>query len=648
MGLALARTRVLACEASPHPGGVAVTRQRDPRGRGKVRCPLPAISLPALSTTFWSKLFDDAPVGMAMVSHDLRILRANRALGRFLGYRPHELHGMTVRRLTHPDDWAGTLHVIQHLRARPAGSGRMEKRCRHKSGQTVWGQVTAWRLPGQPIRQMVVIVDLTERRRAEAALREREAAQAALINASTEGIMLLDPRGVVRCVNDALASRLGLRPADYIGQSAFDHIQPPAVARSRRARFRTVLRTRQPLRFEDGRGGRIMDNHIYPALDPAGRVTGVAVFTRDVTEQKQAERALRESEAKYRRLHESLSDAYGQVDLQGRLLEVNQAYCDMLGYTREEMLRLSYRDLTPSRWHALEERVVRRQVLKRGYSDVYEKEYRRRDGTILPVELRAFLLRDAAGRPQSMWAIVRDISERKRADQALSRARAELEDRVRDRTARLRELAVQLNDAEERERRRIVGILHGDVQQTLAGVRFMLDSARRRPLAEAARRRILRTADQHLLKAYEAMRSLCSDLFPPVLQEASLAETLAWLREDMRTRFGLQVEVRAEAGGEPVTEALRTLVFQAVRELLFNAAKHAGVPRARVHLRLRAGDVLEVEVQDRGRGFNSTRPHATGIGLFSLRERLHHMGGSLRIRSSPGRGTTVILTVPRR
>lgn len=608
---------------------------------------MPAPLLPELSTAFWSNLFDSAPVGMALVSHDLRILQANRALGRFLGYRPHELRGLTMRRFTHPDDWAGTLRTIRQRSDRPDGAGRPEQRYLHQSGRTVWGQATAWRLPGRPALHMVLIVDHTERKGTDAALREREAAQAALLNASTEGIMMLDRRGVVRCVNEALARRLGLRPADYIGQSAFPAIRPTAVARARWARFQTVLRTGRPLRFEDQRAGRILDNHIYPAFDPDGRVSGVAVFTRDITEQKQAEQALRESEAKYRRLHESLSDAYGQVDLQGRLLEVNQAYCDMLGYTREEMLRLSYSDLTPPAWHALEEKVVRQQVLKRGYSDVYEKEYRRRDGTLLPVELRAFLLRDAAGRPQSMWAIVRDISERKQAEQALRRAREELEDRVRDRTARLRELAVQLNDAEERERKRIVGILHGDVQQTLAGVRFLLDTVRREPLAKSARR-VLRTADQHLLKAYEAMRSLCSDLFPPVLQEASLAETLAWLREDMRARFGLQVEVRAEAGGEPVTEALRTLVFQAVRELLFNAARHAGVRRARVRLRTGASDVLQVEVEDRGVGFNATRQHATGIGLFSLRERLDHMGGSLRIRTAPGRGTTVILTVPRR
>ena len=134
---------------------------------------------------------------------------------------------------------------------------------------------------------------------------------------------------------------------------------------------------------------------------------------------QQAEAALRDSETRYRRLHESMRDAFVLVDMSGRILETNRAYQEMLGYDAEELTRLTHQDLTPERWHALEAHVVPEQILPRGHSDVYEKEYIRKDGTVLPVELRTFLLRNEAGEPTAMWAIVRDISERKRAEQAL-------------------------------------------------------------------------------------------------------------------------------------------------------------------------------------------------------------------------------------
>jgi PAS domain S-box-containing protein len=88
----------------------------------------------------------------------------------------------------------------------------------------------------------------------------------------------------------------------------------------------------------------------------------------------------------------------------------------MLGYTSEEIIKLSYKDITPEKWHMIEDLIVDRQVCNRGYSDIYEKEYRKKDGTVFPIELRTTLLRDKDGTPKSMWATVRDITERKQVE----------------------------------------------------------------------------------------------------------------------------------------------------------------------------------------------------------------------------------------
>jgi PAS domain S-box-containing protein len=132
-----------------------------------------------------------------------------------------------------------------------------------------------------------------------------------------------------------------------------------------------------------------------------------------------ADEALRRSEEKYRRLHETRIDAFVQVDMAGRIVEFNDAYRQMLGYKSEELLALSYQQITPAKWHVIEADIIERQVLARGHSDVYEKEYQRKDGIVFPVELRTILIRDAGGAPSGMWAIIRDITDRKRAEQDL-------------------------------------------------------------------------------------------------------------------------------------------------------------------------------------------------------------------------------------
>jgi len=129
----------------------------------------------------------------------------------------------------------------------------------------------------------------------------------------------------------------------------------------------------------------------------------------------QREILLRESETRYRRLHESMMDAYVMTDMSGRLLEFNHVYREMLGYSADELQRLTCVDLTPEKWHEAEARIVAEQIIPHGYSQVHEKEYIRRDGTVFPVELKTFLLRDANNQPEAMWSIVRDITERRQA-----------------------------------------------------------------------------------------------------------------------------------------------------------------------------------------------------------------------------------------
>ena len=128
---------------------------------------------------------------------------------------------------------------------------------------------------------------------------------------------------------------------------------------------------------------------------------------------------LKESEEKYRGLYESIPNLVVFTDMEGKIQDCNGRCVDFLGYSKDEMRHVSYQQLTPSKWHRIEEDIVVNQIMVKGYSDVYEKEYIRKDGTAFPISLQTWLIKDDQGEPKGMWAIIQDITEMKKAEEKL-------------------------------------------------------------------------------------------------------------------------------------------------------------------------------------------------------------------------------------
>lgn len=231
-----------------------------------------------------------------------------------------------------------------------------------------------------------------------------------------------------------------------------------------------------------------------------------------------------------------------------------------------------------------------------------------------------------------------------------------LEQRVAERTAELenraellQQLALELSCAEERERRQIASILHDDFQQQLAYIKMELDLVRKK--AEKTVEQRLGLLAQLTGECIEKSRNLSYELNPPALHRSGLLAALALLAEEMERKQGLMVTFRKQTGAEPTSLSLASILYRSARELLLNVVKHAGVESALMDVRSKNG-LICLKIEDCGNGFDFDAVRAgqgseTGFGLYNIEDRMTSLGGSMKVKTKPGKGCCVLLTVPK-
>lgn len=256
-------------------------------------------------------------------------------------------------------------------------------------------------------------------------------------------------------------------------------------------------------------------------------------------------------------------------------------------------------------------------------------------------------LREERDLIDSLAEMLRAYFEHLGADRALQSAHDDLERQVAERTAELRRLSAELCLAEARERRRIAEDLHDHIGQGLAVIRTRIRGLQGNAVfsgMEGDFAELSRLLDQTI----RYTRDLTFEISPPVLYELGLSEALDWLAETQEQKADLSVAYRASGETGDVSEEAGVMLFNSARELLRNVARHAGTDRAVLELEGRP-DGLRLTVRDDGRGFDpaAASPGGEGFGLFSIRERMKQLGGSVELDAAPGRGVDVTLLLPR-
>ena len=565
----------------------------------------------------------------------------------------------------HEEHW---FEIYGHI-ARTGKSIRFEHRA-----DALGRMYDVYAFPVEPFgknRVAVLFTDILARKQAETALRESEERMRLAAEAAGFGTYDLDPVSQTAIWSDQLRVIVGYRgempiTIDQVGEfihpddlqhfyTCMKEASAPSATGDHAWEYRMI--------GVDGdvRWLRDVGRTLYEGEGDEHRAIRILGTVQDITDRKQAEDALRSSEERLQLALTAGSTGVWDWDLINDVATLSDSYRELFGIAAN--VPFGYEQWIASVHPDDRERC--RNYGDRVFATPTESEWNLDFRIVTPHcgirwhRALGRIERDEDGTPVRFVGVSADVTELKHAEDAVKRARDELELRVEERTAELRlraeqlaRLTSELTLTEQRERQRLAQILHDHLQQLLVGAKLRLELLARTASPKQAPR--VEEATRLVQEAIAASRSLTVELAPPILQEAGLGAGLEWLARWMEEKHGLTVSVSAERQVVTENEDVRVLVFQSVRELLFNVVKHSGVTCAEVDFSLPDPEHLQVVVTDQGSGFDPEvifareRDDNSGYGLFSIRERILLLGGAVQVESSPNHGTRFTIIAPTR
>ena len=647
------------------------------------------------------KIFEEGPLGMAIVGLDYRLAEVNAMLCQMLGYAQEELTNLTFAQVTHPEDVNKDVQHVQRLLSGDIPFFNIEKRYLKKNGEVLWGNLTGSIMrdeTGRPLYLMGMVQDITERQRAEETLRQSEEKYRRLFETMTEGLsfdeIICDDTGKPRdlrylAVNPAFERQTGLKAADIIGRTTLELF--PEAEPLWFERYGKVALTGEPAHFEAWFGplGRCFEVSAFQT-EP-GRF---AVLFFDTTERKQMEEELRKSEEKSRLLIKHAPSMIYEIDFRGPVFKsVNDVLCQTLGYTREELLAINPLDLLDDESKTIFQERINGRLAGETISDSLEYKGKAKDGREIWGLLNiSFTEKD--GKPEGALVVAHDITERKRMEEELRKSRNELEIKVQERTAELaganKELQEEIVRREKAEQQLLqaqkleaIGTLTGGIAHDFNNILGAVVINSEMALLDLPGESGLRSNLDLILKAGLRGKDLVKQMLlfsrksekkQEVLTLTPLIkETFKLLRSSLPTTIQMKLQLETESDS---VSADPSQIQQVIMNLCTNAAYAMRGTMGSIDISLQGitfgstdlpeadmqpGDYLVLSVKDTGSGmdeemrkrifepFFTTKPvgEGTGLGLSVVYGIVKNHKGNITVYSEPGKGSIFKVYLPR-
>jgi PAS domain S-box-containing protein len=580
------------------------------------------------------------------VERDGVIQFVNSTAVRLLGARTaEEIVGRPLLDFIHPDHRQQVDRQFVRLRRRRKPMPTTEEKLVRPDGATIDIELAAMPIifENQPANQ-VVLHDITPRKQVEAKLREnatRLQQQAQLLDLAHDSIVVNDMQGRIVFWNRGAEQTYGWTQKEAVGKISHELLQTrfPLNLIEITAELLNQGRWNGELTHTTRTGETIVVSTRWALqTDENGRPSGILVIDRDITQQKRAEQATVEAWRFAESITDTIQEALLVLTGDLRVVSANQTFYRAFGVSREETVGRPLYELGNHQWDIPELRRLLEDILPHSSSfENYEVEHEFEHIGRRTMLLNARQIYRQSRQTQMILLAIMDITVRKEQEREIQQHQRELAT-----------LTEELLLTEERERRRLALLLHDSIGQSLAFSKREIGVLQK--IARDKVRQGLEYVKEQIDDAIRQTRSLTFELSPTTLHTFGLEAAVEELAEQYAQRGGFQYHFEATEENKPLSEQMKALLYRASQELLTNISKHAQASNVSIRID-RVDASIRIVIEDDGRGFDITRldeivHQQQGFGLFSIRERLTHVGGTFAIESTPGRGTKVTLVAP--
>lgn len=618
------------------------------------------------SESRYHSVFENTGTATVIIEEDMTISMANAEYEKLSGYSKEEIEDKMKWTEFFVEDDLGKLQKPHHLRRLDpiATSRNHEVRFIDKYGQVKNIFLAVSSISGSK-KRVASLLDVTEYRRINKALQESEGKYRLLADNVSDIIWTTDMNLRYTYVSPSFTSLRGYDVEEIMGQTVEMILTPASLDIANKA-FKEELAIESKEQKDLSRSRTLELEHICKdgstvwtevkmtfLRDSGGRPVGILGVTRDISERKQLEKALRESERRLTDIINFLPDATFAVDHKGKVIAWNRAIEEMTGVKTEDMLDKGDYE------YALPFYGVRRPMLidlilfpdeiaeKKYFFAHKEKDVLIAEGAAPSIKGekrylwgKASPIYDHSGNVVGAIESIRDVTKRKKDEYAL-----------RESKKQLRFLSSQLLTIQEDERKRVAQELHDSIGQILTTVKFGLESAVNLMGQDTTLHDVkaLESLIPITQNGIEEVRRICADLWPSILDDLGiLAAISSFCREFQKICSDIHIDKEIDIQEHDVPNDLKIVIYRSLQESVNNIAKHSNADRVRCSLRKTEG-IIELTIEDNGKGFemkdilyeNGSR---RGLGLVSMKERVEHSGGTFYIKSIIGGGTTVYAT----
>jgi PAS domain S-box-containing protein len=450
---------------------------------------------------------------------------------------------------------------------------------------------------------------------------------------------ILDGAGRIIRVNRAGIEFLGLTQADLTGTPLWLIPWPALKEQNRQALKRVISQAAAGTRIRDklktrlpGETEKIIELSIQPIQDEAGRLKFLFIEGQDITAYRHTLEALFQSEARFRTIFEEAGIGIVIKAANGKMLDCNPAFEEMIGYTADELRQYGYLEIT----HVFDKKVSRKlfRQMVTGKQEHYfvEKRYLHKNGSTVWVRMTASPVRGQDGAVKYIVAVVENITAHKQIEAELS------------------ELQRRLRQGRDMERLRLAQDLHDGPLQEIIGVSYSVQELINSIQDEASREQLqaIRASLQNLARS---VRTTCGELRPPTLVPFGLEKTIrSHLEEFQAAHPGLSVSHKLARDGQTLSESTRIVLFRIYQEALNNILRHASAQTVEIRFKLTTKKAV-LEIQDDGSGFELPNhwvklARQGHLGLVGAMERASEVDGHLEVTTAPGQGTLIRVSIP--